>query len=581
MPNTPSEEQEHNPAMLSASNIKPRRPLSEDLLDEGSLSLVRKAYIGDDNSTYTKSTASVTLGVSESWNNSSCFSMNSSDVMMAPLNDLGGGSSHSLRESNLNSLRGSSNHTKGSIDPNSLEGDSQHTQGSKGESSLSSFLSVLLEQEATRPSNISIVSDNPRPKQRSIEDIRRSFIRLAYKNDKPKCRWDYLTRDNNDRDQMSRSRRRSKLEVRSLSFSGPISQELETLNIPKRVNSNGSLESSGHKRAGKKNIDGMFLRMPQRKDSPMTEAVKKKSLMSRCVNMSDTDLIILPMQPGLSPKKRRSKLQHPTHYAGNQISGPYQQPPPRLSRSGDHKANIGNAKWSKTDMQRRRRNSNEFLDFLLEPESDGRSCWPSPLPSPSPNIMRSAFQVSHRQLADLSTSFISLEDYSSGSDEDSDDDDSYYEDVKDETKTAAPPRPPPPPKMDSPPIKPASCSFLPSKTKKKTKVPAKPSSCSKLPSRHRQQKQASSRLPPQIPIRNMSPNSPKKKVSRHLTTRRKKFIPTSRSHFPPMSPKSAGQRNKLATKSLGHRNKPKLKSPPPPSGRKTPKSNSPRDAWTE
>jgi len=326
----------------------------------------------DDNSNYTNSTA----GDSGDW--SSINSNMGSGVMTAPLNDLGGGSSQLEK----NSLVGGSQDTRGSTSNNSW-----------GESSLSSFLSVLLEDEETRPCEILIVPDNPKPEQRSIQDLRLSFIRSAYKNDKPKCRWEYLTRDNNDRDHMSRSRYRSKLEVRSSSFSGAISDT--KMRPPSR--SNGS--SNPNKKTGSSTAASMFLRMPQRKNSPMTEAVQKKSLMSR-YNMSDTDLILLPMQPGSGRDRDRSKNINASFSGEPQKQG--------LSRSGDHKASNGNASWGKTDLrERRRRNSNQFLDFLLEPDgAASSSCWPSPIPSPSPHRKTpsyNAFQISQRQIREMST----------------------------------------------------------------------------------------------------------------------------------------------------------------------------------
>lgn len=336
---------------------------------------------------------------------------------LAPLNDLNGGSSHNRSSNRSMRSRGSfSNRSLSSrslsnrslstrsLSNDSLEGESNHTVG---ESSLSSFLSVLLEDEEAKPNEISIVSDNAKPEQRSIRDLRLSFIQSAYENDKPKCRWEYLTRDNNDREKLARSRRRSKLETRSVSFSGPINETKPKLRFPNN-NSAGSTKSKknatfdtlpnkkkGTSKSKKNNTtEGMFLRMPVRKNSPMTAAIKKKSLMSR-VNMSDTDLILLPMQPGSSAVSL-------TRRRVDGESGQQQQP---LSRSGIHKESIGNAKWSKEDTmrERRRRNANEFLDFLLEPESDAaRSGWPSPLPSPAvASPSQYALGISHRQLQTL------------------------------------------------------------------------------------------------------------------------------------------------------------------------------------
>jgi len=380
------------------------------------MTAAKKPSSNDDSSNFTKLTTS--LHGSSGWS-SSTLSM--TPDLIAPLNDMAGESSHT-HTSRRSSLNGSSHHSRRS-QSNSLGGSSHHTRGScdrsVGESSLSSFLSVLLEEgegeEETRPREISIVPDNPRPEQRSIQELRLSFIRSAYKNDKPKDRWEYLTRDNNDREQMLRMKRRSKLEVRSSSFSGAISNTKHTFSSSSpTLSPNDSFSGKGRSQ----NTANMFLRMPQRKSSPMTEAVGKKSIMSRCVNMSDSDLIILPMQPGSTLST--SKTSSPDNRG--------------MSRFGVHKANSGNATWTKADVrEQRKKNSNQFLELLLEPEGDAKSFWPSPLPSPSPHqTSDSSMQISQRQLSDLANSFFSL-DHSSDEEEETEE-----EKEDDEEAIAAP-----------------------------------------------------------------------------------------------------------------------------------------------
>ena len=76
------------------------------------------------------------------------------------------------------------------------------------------------------------------------------------------------------------------MESRSNSFSGPIEEAQEKAPANKRqhmIDSNGNSTNSG---SGSNGIEGMFLRMPVRHDSPISAAVKKKALMTRC-NMSD------------------------------------------------------------------------------------------------------------------------------------------------------------------------------------------------------------------------------------------------------------------------------------------------------
>mmetsp|Transcript_12589 Transcript_12589/g.26655 ORF Transcript_12589/g.26655 Transcript_12589/m.26655 type:complete len:447 (-) Transcript_12589:243-1583(-) len=266
------------------------------------------------------------------WSSSSI----SDDVVKAPLNDLGGnGSSHHTRNSNSYS---------------------SSTNSNSFQSSLSSFLSVLLEdEEIDTPYSISIVPDNPKPEQRSIRELRTSFIKTALENDKPKCRWDYLTRDNSDRDLMSRSRRRSKLTIRPSSFSGAFptssgngSGKHRRQQLPSRSSSMG----------GRKTAADIFLQMPKRQKSPTDEATQKKSLMDR-FNMSDTDLLLLPIPVQGGHSKERD--------LHNSFGGQQR----RMSRSGDRDTGNGNATWSNEDVQERRKTkANCFLDILMEPDGE-------------------------------------------------------------------------------------------------------------------------------------------------------------------------------------------------------------------
>ena len=434
--------------MSSSSILKTSRRHLHPPSSEGSISVVPQKPGSDDRSNFTQSTTSASEWSYDSLNSRSMsMSMSISDIsnrsasgrsinssmghiptihgtLMEPLNDMGSGSHHN-RDSNSNNSMGGS----GSFSTRDASNKSS-CNSSFGESSLSSFLSVLLEDEATKPSEISIVADNAKPEQRSIRDLRLSFIRTAYKNDKPKCRWEYLTRDNNDREQLARSRKRSGLETRSESFSGPINETKQKIRFPSS-NSNSNMNNSKNSSSNKNNsVEGLFLRMPVRKNSPMSEAAKKKSLMSR-VNMSDTDLVLLPMQPGTScagfspTKGKRSKrrprhCQHggsfsgePGHHSHNSYSR-NSHSKVGLSRSGCHKESIGNATWSKADTMRDRRsiNSNQFLDFLFEPESkanENSASWPSPLPSPAvPSDSHFALGISQRQLQLANLSSLSL-----------------------------------------------------------------------------------------------------------------------------------------------------------------------------
>ena len=518
---SPTQQRDNDSMLSEETEVKFELPL----LDNQNETIVATTSLSrDDISKVTRSTAE--MSGSGGWSSSTLTL--ASDVVMEPLNDLGGESSHSQssRWSNPNSLGASSNHSRRS-QSNSLGGSSNHTHGScdrsLGESSLSSFLSVLLEEEETRPHQISIVSDNPRPERKSIQELRLSFIRSAYKNDKPKCRWEYLTRDNNDREQLSMSKRRSKLEVRSSSFSGAISNTKQKISS---VSLTSSPKETFTDKDGRKNAAKMFLRMPQRKNSPMNEAVQKKSIMSRCFNMSDTDLIILPMQPGsITPKKKAA--------SSSFLS---ESEPKGLSRSGDHEANTGNATWSKTDLrERRRRNSNQFLDFLLESDAAAKSCWPSPLPSPSPSplLTSNAFKLSQNQLADLSSSFYSL------------DDSSYEEDELDKESNEA----------TTPPLERLSIH----------KPLRRSHSASATVSRQRQKEQKGCTRPPQIPTRYRSLYSPSPRKSPRQKAPQMKPPPPP-TPPPPPPPLIQARPNFVLS--------PTAKSPPPVSLRKKSKKQS-------
>ena len=385
--------------MASSKSKKPRQRLATAELQ--SRNVDRKFSISD-TTKETLSTAKESTSSSRSLssrcddsvgsNNSSSCSL--SNVTTELLNDM---ASPAKRRSGTN--------RKG------LDG-SAHSMGdsSWGESSMSSFLSVLLEDEDVKLGEISIVTDNPKPEQQSVQELRKSFIQAAYNNDKPKCRWEYLTRDNNDREQLNRCRRRSMMESRSNSFSGPIEEAREKAPANKKqhmIDSNGNSTKSG---SGSNGIEGMFLRMPVRHDSPISAAVKKKALMTRC-NMSDGDLSLLPIDPGdepITPRQRRG-TKRITTASSKSTDEPREDK--GLSRSGDYKVSLGSAKRNKERKdtkftQRRRRNSNEFLDCVMEPESDNMGCWPSPIANSAGLTTRNN---NFQQLADLSMLYESSE----------------------------------------------------------------------------------------------------------------------------------------------------------------------------
>eukprot|EP00536_Pseudo-nitzschia_multiseries_P010392 jgi/Psemu1/25814/gm1.25814_g len=249
-------------------------------------------------------------------------------IVLEPLNDM----IHSLQSSH------------------STFNSNSQTSSSFGESSLSSFLSVLLEDEENVDRKICIVPDNPKPEHRSVRDLHLTFKQSALENGKPKNRWDYITRDSSDH-LVSLSRRRNKMEVRrSSSFSG------STSNAKRRMHSSNSF-SLGHTNSA----GSMFLRMPERKRSPTTNdvAARKQSVAARLkrINMSESGLMQLPLPSVNSSGRVRT----------------------RLARAGEHEPNSGNASWSNDDLRdRSKQTQNRFLNMLLEPKERTGTAAPKP-----------------------------------------------------------------------------------------------------------------------------------------------------------------------------------------------------------
>lgn len=231
---------------------------------------------------------------------------------------------------------------------NTLNSNSQ-TSCSFGESSLSSFLSVLFEDEENIEREICIVSDNAKPEKQSVRDLHQTFRQSALEHEKPKSRWDYIALDSSDH-LVSLSRRRNKLQVRSSSFSGRMSRSTKP----------GVRTSNSFSLGQKNSTESMFLRMPERKQSPTTNAeARKRAIAQRFkrANMSDSGLMHLPL-----PSRKSSGRQQP-----------------RLTRAGEHEANTGNASWSSNDVcDRRKPTSNRFLDMLLETDDRKGTSAPKP-----------------------------------------------------------------------------------------------------------------------------------------------------------------------------------------------------------
>ena len=448
MPSSPSsskKKKKKKPKPLIQESPVPEQPYS------GSRRRARRAHSCSMSTLTRSTTSSLTLG--SEWD--STFDMSSMKSSLSSMNSgiyspLPCGRNSATMLTQLNDRMASPYHQPMRDSTSSLYSDPEttsHTRESStslGESSLSSFLSVLLEDEEAAPREISIVSDNPKPEQHSVRELRLSFIRSATKNDKPKCRWDYLTRDNNDREHLARSRRKSNMETRSASFNqfDQITSSMK-LRKPTRSCSASTKGTTASEKARKKSKEGMFLRMPVRKGSPNSETSKKKTLMSR-VNMSDTDLLLLPIQPvghDFSPPKmarRRSSLKSngSSHSRKSNRSSESLKSSGSRNRSNssfhsdidDDEDDVfrGNARWTKADTTRTKK-SNKLLGGLLVP--------PSPIPSPAvPSKENASMGKAQRQLTNNLSNHMrnaSLLGLSSESDE---------EDLKDDDSTTIPTR---------------------------------------------------------------------------------------------------------------------------------------------
>jgi len=255
---------------------------------------------------------------------------------------------------------------------------SQHTAYSisEGESSLSSFLSVLFEDDENNHREICIVPDNPKPEQKSIRELHLSYMQSALENGKPKCRWDHITEDNRDNrkhnqhsmpssNSLSRtrttqkkrsSRSQQQLQIRSSSFCGRISNTKRGL----RTSNSYSLGQSYN---NNNSAASMFLRMPERKRSPTIgdySSKKQSTIVDRFRMMSDPGLMHLPMD---FPLPNRNNSNRNSKSFGRVAQS-------QTNRFGDcEPSNNGNASWSKEDVrEHRKRNSNCFLDDLIEPD---------------------------------------------------------------------------------------------------------------------------------------------------------------------------------------------------------------------
>ena len=209
---------------------------------------------------------------------------------------------------------------------------SEHTATTQnstfGNSSLSTFLSALLEDESS--DNFVIINDNPKIVLEQRTNFRGDSVNSRDNNNnnnnnntngKLKSRWDYLVREESCDDALILPGQRQSL--RCSSFSGRISlsstkppqqkqQQQQQQQEQQRDLHHNDLNSSSsscinNKTKVETNCNNMVLKMPERQISPTGEGEQtaKESLRER-FNQSDSDLLYMPTIP------RRNSSSHNT-----------------------------------------------------------------------------------------------------------------------------------------------------------------------------------------------------------------------------------------------------------------------------
>jgi len=295
-----------------------------------------------------------------------------------------GGTTTALKSARVKAINGAKVQ---SLNDHRLSDHTDHTN-SFNNSSLSSFLSVLLEDEES--SEFLIVQDNPKlSEQRSIRDLRLPFSIEQKHNDKPKSRWDYLVKTGSDKDLLSSRRRNMKSsQLRSSSFSGAINSSRK----PKRRNNNNNNSSSSSSSSNNKNCNSInnningrsnsnkFLQMPLRQESPTEDEMARKLLVDR-LNQSESDLHNMHIP---SSCRDRNNYNNATNYNGRR--GQNSDCAELLRRSvsdrfgSNSSSRSANASWSTTKLRAKR---NEFFDRMIE--LDGDACVVGAASSPIQN----------------------------------------------------------------------------------------------------------------------------------------------------------------------------------------------------
>jgi len=334
------------------------------------------------------------------------------------------------------SIYTASNETTIDLNDLRLSDHTQHTD-SFGNSSLSSFLSVLLEDEES--SEFLIVQDNPKvpaSEQRSIRDIRVAFSSNATElnddsNHKTKSRWDYLVREHSDNDLLYTSSRRSRRaghQIRSSSFSDAIPSTMVKMSELRRSASDDSATVSPGDNSTKGNSNSnRFLRMPRRQRSPTEDEIGKKSLYDR-LNQSDSALLDTRLPMPSRPPRRDSR--NINYYSSATSLGGRGYGERRLKRSGTYEKSNANASWSKTDLRARRNEEhNRFFDIMMEPDGDAAAGRASPTTNSLSTLQSSSSSAFHESMSMLNNNnnnnsigelLISLSDNDDDHDNDND-----------------------------------------------------------------------------------------------------------------------------------------------------------------
>jgi hypothetical protein len=156
------------------------------------------------------------------------------------------------------------------------------SSSSFGNSSMTSFLSALLEEENV--TSVVIATDNAKPGLESI-------LSLRLVGDEPKCRWNNLVRDASDSDLMKRTRQKStrpllstaagdKCQLRRRHPSDPNLIQMPMRTISPHESSKPKLSISSIRPSAASLSDSDLLRMPKRLPSPRKVQQRKRSSLN-------------------------------------------------------------------------------------------------------------------------------------------------------------------------------------------------------------------------------------------------------------------------------------------------------------